>query len=106
MLTLGVHEVVNQHIVTTVGLQRSVLEGLFWAVAHVLLSQRLDMAVDVVGVLRWKLDSHDHHRPGNASYQLLLKRDLVQLELVDLCRGSTQQRRSCEQGEGLHDCRE
>lgn len=103
MLTLGVHEVVNQHIVTTVRLQRSILEDLIWAVAHVLLSQRLDMAVNVVGVLRWKLESHDHDRPGNAHYQLLLKRDFVELELVNLCRGSTQQCRSCEQGEGLHD---
>lgn len=51
MLTLGVHEVVNQHIVTTTRLDGGVLEGLIRPVAHILLAQRLDMGVDVVSVL-------------------------------------------------------
>lgn len=51
MLTLGVHEVVDQHIVTTARLDGGVLEALIRAVAHILLAQRLDMGVDVVSVL-------------------------------------------------------
>lgn len=53
MLTLSVQEVVNQHIVTAVGLERSVLEVLVGvgAIAHVLLSKALDMLFDVVSVL-------------------------------------------------------
>lgn len=50
-LTLGVHEVVNQHIVTAARLQGGVLEALVRAVAHILLAQRLYMGVDVVSVL-------------------------------------------------------
>lgn len=52
MLTLGVHEVVDQHIVTTARLDRGVLEGFVRAIAHILLAQRLDVGVDVVSVLR------------------------------------------------------
>lgn len=53
MLTLSVHEVVDQHIMTTAGLHRGVLEALSWAIAHVLLAQSLNMGVDVVSVL-WR----------------------------------------------------
>jgi hypothetical protein len=41
--------------------------------------------------------------PGGKTYKLLVQRDLVELELVDLSRGSAQQRRGCEQGKRLHD---
>lgn len=51
MLTLGVHEVVDQDIVTAARLDGGVLEGLIRAVTHILLAQRLDMGVDVVSVL-------------------------------------------------------
>lgn len=40
---------------------------------------------------------------GGRSHQLLVQRDLVKLELVNLSRGSAQQRRGCEQGDRLHD---
>ena len=42
-------------------------------------------------------------RPITTPYQLVLQRDLVELELVNLSRGSAQQHRSCQQGERLHD---
>lgn len=53
ILTLSVQEVVNQHIVTAVGLHGGVLEALVGvgAVAHIFLAQALDMFVDVVDVL-------------------------------------------------------
>lgn len=51
LLTLSIHEVVDQHVMTTVGLHRGVLEALVRAIAHVLLTKSLDMAVDVVRVL-------------------------------------------------------
>ena len=52
--TLGVQEVVNQHVVATLVLDRLVLEEFLmnrWTDAHVFLGKRADMSVDVVGVL-------------------------------------------------------
>lgn len=52
--TLGIHEVIKQHIVVGVELQGSVVEQVLvdrGADAHVLLAQTTDMGVDVMGVL-------------------------------------------------------
>lgn len=51
MLTLGIHEVVNQHVVTLEDVHRGILEALVRAITHVLLAESLDLGVDVVGVL-------------------------------------------------------
>lgn len=51
---MGVQEVVNQHVVTTLVLDGLVLKEFLMnrrADAHVLLGKRADMSVDVVGVL-------------------------------------------------------
>lgn len=37
------------------------------------------------------------------AYELLVQRDLVELELVNLRRGTAQQRGGCQQSERLHD---
>lgn len=51
MLTLRVHEVVDQHVVTTFRLNGGVLVARGRAVTHVLLAQRLNMSIDVGGSL-------------------------------------------------------
>lgn len=47
MLTLGVQEVVDQDVMTTLGLDGGVLVDRRRAVTHVLLAQRLNMSIDV-----------------------------------------------------------
>jgi hypothetical protein len=47
LLTLGVQEVIDQHVVTAIGLDGGVLIARRRAVTHVLLAQRLNMSVDV-----------------------------------------------------------
>ena len=58
-LTLCVQEVVDQDVVTSLGLDRGFLEHhLLMTVranAHVLLAQGVNVGIDVVGVLRWDI---------------------------------------------------
>jgi hypothetical protein len=51
MLTLSVQEVVDQHVVTTLGLNGGVLVARRRAVSHVLLAEGRNMSVDVGSTL-------------------------------------------------------
>lgn len=108
-LTLCVQEVVDQDVVTSLGLDRGFLEHhLLMTVranAHVLLAQSVNVGIDVVGALRWEISRElllEKSNMGRA-YQLFAEGNLVELQLVDLSRGTAQQHRGCQQGNRLHD---
>lgn len=108
-LTLCVQEVVDQDIMTSLGLDRGILEHHLLvtvrANAHVLLAQGMNVGIDVVGVLRWEVSRQVRLERSNMgkAYQLFAEGNLVELQLVDLSRGTAQQHRGCQQGNRLHD---
>ena len=61
--------------------------------SHVLLAQSMDMGIDVVGVLIIGGQSHQPRHMLWLPYQLLVQWDLVELDRVNLSRGTAQQRR-------------
>lgn len=101
-LTLCVQEVVDQDVVTSLGLDRGLLEHHLLvsvrANAHVLLAQSVNVGIDVVGTLRWVISRELRLERSNTrnAYQLFAEGNLVELQLVDLSRGTAQQHRGCQ----------
>lgn len=92
---------------TSSGLERGVLESVLargGTVSQVLLTQSLQLSREVGSFLKQnKVRTRSVAWGNRGAYELLVQRDLVELELVDLRRGTAQQRRCCQQSERLHD---
>jgi hypothetical protein len=108
-LTLGVHEVGDRDGVATLNTgnvgSESVISGVLGARStHVLLAQALEVVLDRVHSLCLVLDIVKGARKqhGDQSYQLVSKRNLVELHLVNASLGRAQKRGSGKKS-ALHD---
>jgi hypothetical protein len=109
MLTLGVHEVGNGDGVATLNVGNIGSKGVVGSVlgassTHVLLAEALEVVLNGVHSLRIVLESFNGARnhDGSQSYQLVGKRNLVELHLVNAGLGRAQKRGSSKKS-ALHD---
>lgn len=110
-LTLSVHEVGNGHRVRAISMNDLGVEDVVCASvgaggAHVFLTEALDVRLDIGGglSLNRQLSATSAASTGTSSYQLLSKRHLLELHLVDSGLGRAKQR-SCGENSALHDGR-
>lgn len=105
--TLSIHEVGNGDWVISLNIgnhavKHNAVVGLARADADVLLAEMLELGVDGNGFLHATIINNGQGDvDGRKPYELLRKRDFLQLHLVDSTLGRTQQQ-SCGQQSALH----